>query len=109
MDILQYMKQKKMDKCPNCKHKFNDWFVWSNGLRHCFICWWKSNFEYLKVSVNLTKEIQEVKLEKEKIGKDIEIKKEPKSLQDFLGMFREKSNCYKNIAKSFNKKDVWYS
>ena len=81
------------------------WFLGEEGKSYLTFHY----FEYLKASTNLTKEVKPVKLEKEKIGQDVEIKKEPKSLQDFLGMFREKSNCYKNIAKSFNKNDVWYS
>ena len=31
--------------CPHCKHPFSDWFVWSNGLRHCFLCWCNSQYE----------------------------------------------------------------
>lgn len=33
-------------KCKNCNHNFSDWFVWSNGLRHCYICWNASGYKY---------------------------------------------------------------
>ena len=26
-------------KCPRCRHRFSDWFVWSNARRFCFVCW----------------------------------------------------------------------
>jgi hypothetical protein len=35
-----------LPKCKVCKHTFSDWFVWSNGLRHCFYCWQASGHEF---------------------------------------------------------------
>jgi len=32
-----------MNKCPNCEHRFSDWFTW-NGLFYCFLCWRDSGF-----------------------------------------------------------------
>lgn len=28
-----------IESCPRCSHRFSDWFVWSNGMRFCFPCW----------------------------------------------------------------------
>lgn len=33
-------------RCPKCHQRFSDWFVWSNGFRHCFPCWRSSRYEF---------------------------------------------------------------
>ena len=61
------------------------WFLTEDGKKYLTLHY----FEYIKDNTNLTLKAQEVKLEKEKVGKDIRIENnKPKSLQDFLGMFK---------------------
>src|SRR5690606_41728894 len=31
-----------MKNCPRCNRRFSDWFVWSDGSRYCFLCWFQS-------------------------------------------------------------------
>lgn len=47
-------------------------------------------FEYKKVKIDLTFKKQEVELEGNKIGEDITIEKKPKSLKDFLNLYKNK-------------------
>ena len=35
-----------MKSCPNCKRRFSAWFVWSNALMHCFLCWHESGYRW---------------------------------------------------------------
>lgn len=45
-------------------------------------------FEYKKLKTDLTFQKQEISLEENKIGKDIELEKKPKSLKDFLNLYK---------------------
>lgn len=82
------------------KMKSLAWFLGEEGKSYLTFHY----FEYLKQSTNLSKEIKEVKLEKEKIGEDLIIKKESKSLRDFLGMFKklEEFNNAEKVQNAVN-------
>lgn len=45
MTLTPATKKKLLDKCPNCKHRFSDWFCWG-AYRHCFLCWVDSNYQF---------------------------------------------------------------
>lgn len=45
-------------------------------------------FEYKKLKTDLTPQKQEVKLEEDKVGQDIIVEKKPKSLKDFLNLYK---------------------
>ena len=61
------------------------WFLTKEGKKYLTF----NYFEYKKEITNLTLEKEPIKLNKEKIGKDIKIENnKPKSLQEFLGMFK---------------------
>ena len=48
------------DKCPNCRRRFSDWFVWNDGNRHCFPCWTESGFVRTFLETNEVIELQPV-------------------------------------------------
>jgi hypothetical protein len=45
-------------------------------------------FEYQKTKINLSPQKNEIKIEESKIGEDIQVAKKPKSLKDFLNLFK---------------------
>ena len=45
-------------------------------------------FEYQKTKTNLSPEKNNIKIEESKIGEDVQIVKKPKSLKDFLNLFK---------------------
>lgn len=47
-------------------------------------------FEYKKLKTDLTPQKQEVKLEENKVGQDIIVEQKPKSLKDFLNLYKNK-------------------
>lgn len=34
-----------MNKCPHCKHRFSEWFVWDGGC-YCFLCWRSTRWRF---------------------------------------------------------------
>ena len=38
--------RRRRGRCPQCGHRFSDWFCWG-AKRYCFLCWRDSNYQQI--------------------------------------------------------------